>query len=541
MPPNETESAFSHHEPCPECGSSDGLARYDDGHGYCFPCQHYEPSGEAKSEAATNPPKETRGLLSGDFQALSKRGLTEATCRKFNYRVGAMGGKRVQIADYHDADGKLVAQKVRDADKGFKFIGDPKSATLFGQHLWSSGKMVVVTEGELDCMSVSQVQANKWPVVSIPNGAQGALKALKKNLAFFDQFETVVLMFDMDDPGKEAAKECATLFPVGKCKVAQLPLKDASDMLQAGRGAEIVDAIWRAKPWRPEGSVKLSELKDKMKEKIEIGLPWFLPSLTKATYGRRYGEIYTLGAGTGVGKTDFLTQQVEYDIMTLKEKVSVIFLEQQPSETGLRIAGKHCGRSLHVPDDGWTEEERDAAIDAVSFGDLLDLYDHFGCAEWSRLEAHIRYLNKAEGYRIFYVDHLTALADPADEKGSLEAIMGSMGGLVKELNIMIILVSHLTTPEGKPHEEGGRVTIRQFKGSRSIGFWSAFMFGMERDQQAEDAEDARATTFRVLKDRNTGRATGVTILLTYDVDTGRLREKNVFDGCDGEDDGDCPF
>jgi twinkle protein len=54
--------------------------------------------------------------------------------------------------------------------------------------------------------------------------------------------------------------------------------------------------------------------------------------------------------------------------------------------------------------------------------------------------------------------------------------MKEMAALANELQIIILFVSHLTTPEGKPHEEGGRVTIRHFKGSRAIGFWSHFMF-----------------------------------------------------------------
>ena len=34
------ESEFVGHEPCPSCGSKDNLARYTDGHGYCFGCRH---------------------------------------------------------------------------------------------------------------------------------------------------------------------------------------------------------------------------------------------------------------------------------------------------------------------------------------------------------------------------------------------------------------------------------------------------------------------------------------------------------------------
>lgn len=36
------ESQFTNHESCPSCGSKDNLARYDDGHGFCFGCNYYE-------------------------------------------------------------------------------------------------------------------------------------------------------------------------------------------------------------------------------------------------------------------------------------------------------------------------------------------------------------------------------------------------------------------------------------------------------------------------------------------------------------------
>ncbi|NIR15301.1 MAG: toprim domain-containing protein, partial [Desulfobacterales bacterium] len=70
-----------------------------------------------------------------------------------------------------------------------------------------------ITEGYLDAMSVSQVQNHKWPVVSVPNGAAGAANAIRKNLKWLeDNFEEIVLMFDMDEDGQKAALECAPLF-----------------------------------------------------------------------------------------------------------------------------------------------------------------------------------------------------------------------------------------------------------------------------------------------------------------------------------------
>jgi len=464
------------------------------------------------------------GLITGEAKALAKRGISEETCKKFGYLVGKLSGKTVQLAPYH-RDGKLVAQHYRTADKDFGWIGDSKEVELFGQNVWrDKGKMVVITEGEIDAMTVSQLQDNRWPVVSLPNGAQSAKKALARALPWLDGFESVILMFDMDAPGRAAVEECVPLFKPGKCKVANLPLKDANEMLLAGRGAEVIDAIWGAKVYRPDGIVTMADIRSKVLEAPVIGLPWWLDSLTAATYGRRLGEAVAFGAGTGIGKTDFLTQQIAYDRSVLKEKVGLFFLEQQPPETAKRIAGKVAKKRFHVPDGGWTQADLIAALDSVG-DDGLFYYDHFGACEWSYIRDRMRFLHHTEGVRLFYLDHLTALAAAEDdERRALEQIMAEIGGLVKELNVWLGLVSHLATPEGKPHEEGGRVTIRHFKGSRAIGYWCHYMIGFERDQQSDDPKLRSITTLRVLKDRYTGQATGLTLFLGYDAETGMLFE-----------------
>ena len=91
---------------------------------------------------------------------------------------------------------------------------------FYGQWLWpNKGKMVVVTEGEIDAMTVSMLQDDKWPTVSPPNGVQSAPKVFKEQLDWLCGFDTVVIMFDMDEPGQKAAKECAELLPPGKAKI----------------------------------------------------------------------------------------------------------------------------------------------------------------------------------------------------------------------------------------------------------------------------------------------------------------------------------
>ena len=200
-------STFVNHEPCPSCGSQDNLSRYGDGHAYCFGCQYRE--GKEQGAGDSSPSQ----LLSVTPKALPSRKLTLETCTKWGYGVSHYQGKPCQVATYRTEQGTPIAQKLRFADKSFLMLGNKqkesqgdksqgdKSLPLYGMHLCSGGKIVVVTEGEIDALTVSQLQGNKWPVVSVPTGAQGAFKALKVHLNWFDGFEKVILMFDQDEPG----------------------------------------------------------------------------------------------------------------------------------------------------------------------------------------------------------------------------------------------------------------------------------------------------------------------------------------------------
>lgn len=473
-------------------------------------------------------------IRGGDIVSIKTRGLTANTTKRWQYLVSKFSGQTVQVAQYFDDNGRAVAQKVRFRNKDFTVLGDRKALgkMLYGLHLWrDGGKRIIIFEGEIDAMSADQAMNYRWPCVSVPTGAKGARRAIAANLERLNKFDQVVLCFDDDEEGRKGVESCSNLFPPGKLAIAHLPRKDASDMLQHGEVKPLVDALWEARAYRPDGLVTLADIRDRIMESPTWGAPWFNETINNLTYGRRTGECVGLGAGTGIGKSDLIAEQIAFDIDHLKLPVAAFLLEQTPQESAKIIAGKLADKRFHIPDSGWTEDELTSTVDRMIEGGRLYLYNHFGAADWEVIRERIRYLAHSEGVKHFYLDHLTALAagDDEGEKEALERIMAEIGGLVKELDIWLLFVSHLATPEGKPHEEGGRVMIRHFKGSRAIGFWSHFMFGLERNQQAEDDEEKRTTTWRILKNRLAGETVGKTVLVRYDPVTGRLREVEQVD------------
>ena len=65
--------------------------------------------------------------------------------------------------------------------------------------------------------------------------------------------------------------------------------------------------------------------------------------------------------------------------------------------------------------------------------------------------------------------------------------------------------------------------MSHLKGSQGIAQLSDCVIALERNQQAENPEEANITKVRVLKSRYTGD-TGMACSLRYDIDTGRLHE-----------------
>lgn len=532
------------HLPCAKCGSSDAASLNDDGFWTCFSCdaRWKDDSGDLPARPGPRPPD--LELPTGDIKALTKRGITQATCRHWNYQVRITPqGHAEHLAVYCDDHRRPVAVKVRDtgkdgSSKGFRIEGDAKAMGLYGKWLWpSKGKMVIVTEGEIDALSASQSQGNKWPVVSVPNGAQSAAKSVTKDLQWLSGFDKIIFMFDMDEPGQRAAEECARIIPPGKAYIAQLSEKDPNACLTAGKEEEISRAAWNAKQFRPDGIVSALDLIGQCLTPPNWGLAWPWKFLTKWTYGRRYGELYVFGAGTGVGKTDALAQIVAHTISVDKEATAVFNYEAAPQITLKAIVGKLGRRRYHIPDpDLWTEDELRHDLHRLETECApLFINDHFGSCDWDRVKERVRYVVHAENVKHVVIDPLSSLVlDADDERKELDKVVFEMASLAQELNICIYLVSHLTRPSlGPSHEEGGQVRGSQFRGSNAIQMFAFFIFGFERNTQAEDASERTKTLVRCVKDRYTGNSTGKTYPLHYDSLGGTLDEGHLaMDGLD---------
>lgn len=538
-----------------KCGSSDALAVYqhDDGKvdGYCWSCGGYEadPYGTGEHKTMTHKQSQQHKFTVQDVYTLKCEGLPHRGLRKeiaeyFNIRVemDTMTGTQLQSVFYPGIKhGQITGYKERKvSDKSFRAVGDMKGIELFGQWQAKStgSKWLYLTEGEDDAMILFQAlldnnagtkYASYLPaVVSVPAGAGSVVRALSSQLQFLNSFDEIVLVMDNDAAGSEAVDKALQILPLQKVKIAKLPLKDACDMCSAGRAEELVKIVkWKTTPPKIASVATAKEIKEEAKTPPIWGIPWPWPTLTKLTYGIRK-SIIGVGAGVGVGKSSIWHQTQQQLIFESGAKVGLFMLEEANEVTLKKLSGKQVGKDFTSPEGGFTQEELDSAIDLIP--DEVCIYRHRGTKDWEDVKQAIKHMVLVEDVKFIFVDPLTALVahlSSSEANDELNKIFSEIASLVEDLNFTFMYGAHLNPPKtGPSHEEGGRVTLAQFTGSKAMIKWSHYIFGAERNTQADNILERNTLIFRILKDRDFGR-TGTTFPLTYDQQTSRLLEKQV--------------
>lgn len=552
---------------CPGCrahgGDSKGnhliLFEGDDGARFakCPKCGHYEadPSTLTLNKKREWDPDELASRLaeigSYPIKTLDTRRIHDWVCEYFGVRVGLSTKNGRDIVEHYyprrNTDLEICRYNVRVCDpKGFYSIG-PNGVPFGAEHLNDKGlrrAKLWIFEDELSTMSAYQVLKQFTPeedkdkapaTIGLPAGSGTIVACLQWLIETnnIEKFEEIVYVHDNDDAGRESYSLGRARWPA--LRGVSTDLKDANDMLMEGRNKELFKTLVRATRVRsPDGAASIM---DAMKEAQEVqreGLdfPWDgLTELVKI----RWGEVSALGGGVGGGKTTlvhaisahFIKKQIGCACFMLEERISKTLHNITTQLTGVKTVGFDMGRQMSVNE---------------QFGlpDLLHLWKNKGANDWDNISLCIRYYATVMGVKMFFVDNITALTNtlsPSEINTEIARIATEASGLADELDIHIMILSHLNPPDSGPsHEEGGEVRPKQFTGGRGLMRWVQLMLGFERNLYAE-GENKHHSKIRVLKDREDGHTGFITT--RYDPDTGALVECEQ--SFSNDDDGDETF
>ena len=547
------KSNFIEHIPHEACGSSDALAVYEDAdgfNGYCWSCDtavahpYLNKQGRPRKlgkftrtkEEIENTLKEIDLLEAVD---LEERKLRAPSLDYFGIRVGLseQDGETPVFHYYpYTKNGIRSAYKVRQIeDKRMWSIGDLKDVDLFGweQAKTTGAKTLYITEGELDAPSLFQAlkdksKGTKWAeynpaVVSLINGAGSAKRCLMANQSKIrDHFKDIVLVFDQDEAGEAATEAVMHVFP--SARAVTLPSKDPSQCLQDGRSAAMCNSVL-FKAERPKNTRLIwgREVIQAARVQPKMGLDWPWERLTKLTRGIRLGETIYIGSGVKMGKTTVVSTLAAYMIVHHKMKVFLAQPEESVNKSFKLVTGKVANRIFHDPNIPFDFHAYDKVSPLV--GENLCMLNLYQNIDWHNLRVDITAAVE-EGCQAIFIDPITNITNginAAQANTILQEIAQELATIAKDLNIVVFIFCHLKSPDGLPHERGGKVYSAQFAGSRAMMRSCNLMLGLEGDKDPDldpDQQDFRRLV--ILEDREFGSSGYVN--LWYDKMTGMFNE-----------------
>lgn len=533
-----------------DCSSSDGMAVYIkeiDGKqindAFCFVCSNYFNHSQLEEVGVKIKEGKSKLTEAVDFSTIETipfrgwkdRGIGQPVSVKYGVHTEVENSFDV-IARYYPStsDGKIVGYKKRVTPKDFIGIGSTKATNeLFGQSVFEAGqKYLVVTTGEEDALAFAQALYSKkdnteyWtPVVSVTCGDGSIIKQFKANFEYINSFDKVVLAFDNDDSAQKYVEEAARLLSPGKGFIVKFPqgIKDASDMVKAGRSAELKQLFWKATPFSRVDVLHLSQMWDDFESEdnnVKIPFPASWSHLNEMMNGgMEKGEITIIGALTSIGKSSIINNVVYSLIENTQFKVGAMYLEGTKREVVRDLLSLDAGMNLR------TVNRNNVDIEALKYRffenlakkDQFVYVDHQGSISTSEIFDKLNYLAKAENCDVIIIDPVQAGVNSSDN-GAIIEFMDTLLKFAKETDTCVVAVSHMRKPsEENPHA----VTEYSLMGSSSLNQIAFNTILLSRDKMNECPIKKSATKLQLVKCRRTGN-TGEAGWLRYDHSTTHL-------------------
>lgn len=523
---------FIKHIACP-CGKSeDNLALYADGSAYCFTadCEKYWKDINALEEVEigvtvhkTENDKINRWRL-GKYGSIVDRGLDKNIVKKYGVRlIRNNDGTFNRLYPIYNLKGQTGYKERTQLSSGKKTYSI-KSKTkgdwlLFGQNVFpAGGRKIVLTEGEEDAMSAYKMLGDKSTVVSLVNGAS-SVKKIFQNKVVYDyvhSFDEIILCFDNDEAGRKATNVAVSLLDISKIRIMKLEngYKDANDYLMAGKRSEFVSLFWKAEPFTLESITDLSspEFEEELFSEKEVecyDYPW--ETLNEMTYGARLGELVTIIAETGVGKTQFF-RELEYHFRnTTSHKIGIIHIEETEKNVAKGLLSLHMQAPVHLPKCDIPMADRRKAYQEIKDG--FYVYSDFGSHNLEEIMNNIQFLVKVIGCKMIFFDHITMVVSDQryqDERKALDELVTKLKTKTVEWDFNLHMISH-TNREG------------DIRGTANIEKLSNIIIRLSRDIKNPDLEIRNTTSLLCEKNRFSGD-TGPAGYLFYDKETCRMTE-----------------
>jgi len=495
-------TAIATHQPCDTCGSKDALAKYSDGHTYCFSCATLKGTKEIPMDDKVS------------YEYIDIRGISKETLQFFGTKVRVSGeGKPLAIGLPYGTRHlvrSLETKTIRWSDEG-------EYTELFGMSKFGAGsaKAITITEGAFDAMAAWEMLGH-YPAVSVRSSVTAETDC-RTHFDYLNSFDKIYICFDNDPPGHKATKEVAGLFDANKVYVVKMDrYKDANEYLEKGAIKEFISIWWASKKFIPKNILVGRDAIQKVLEAEEAqsvaSFPF--PTLNTMSYGIRLGEITLFTALEKVGKTAIMHAIEAHLLKTTDDNIGIIHLEEKEKRTVQALVSYQLRTAAHLPGSGLSVQDQLLALDQLTRkDDRVHLYTHFGSDDPDTILNAIRYLAAVSRCKYIFLDHIGMIVsghEGDDERRTLDYISTRLAMLTRELNFHLFLVSHV-------NDNG------QTRGSRYIAKIPDLLVHLDRNPEAHE-ERERNTTKLMVRGNRFGSVSGPAGQLVFDPKTFTLSE-----------------
>lgn len=474
---------------------------------------------EAKKKTFSRPTKKGVKKANHCYEYLASRGITRETAEAFRVSDAVVwhhdeNREIPAIAFPYIRNGELLQVKRIGVERpdGKKLIMAEADCEpcLFGwQALDKRARVLVLCEGEIDCMSYAQMGL---PALSVPfGGGKGAKQQwIEYEYHNLDRFDEIWLSLDNDDVGREAAKEIARRLGEHRCRLVELPHKDINECVMAGMDFETVfECLERAKYFDPDELCSAGDLLQETIDAFEqrdIGLftsPW--TSLNR-NFKFRAGELTLVNGVNGHGKTE-LVGHIVVNAMSQGVRTCIASLELKPGKMLARLTRQTiCTASPKREEIIMTNEW---------FSDRLWVFKLTGTAKAGRLLEIFAYARRRYGIELFVIDNLAKCGLDEEDYTGQKDFIDALCDFKNEHNCHVLLVTHSrktneATPTGKMDVKGtGALTdmpdnvMAVWRNiPRELALRKAERMGHESlDKDEKASVDMPASMIRLLKQR----------------------------------------
>lgn len=450
---------------------------------------------EKKSYSKPNPEK-IKPLTSEITTYLGTRYISEETLK--DWKIGSDDKGNIVFPFYRD--GVLTFAKYRQPRKVMKGEGSKEWAEpnaepiLFGMDMTTFNKPLVITEGEIDALSLYEAGVSN--VVSVPMGCNN-MEWINLCWDWLDKFNQIILFGDSDEPGRNMIAVLSTRLGEDRCMIPQeYPelvwkgkdenriCKDANEILCCYGPEFLKKMVDDCQPAPIKGAIDVG----KIAYVDPLDTPRIMTKIQKLdqmTGGFQEGGVSILSGKSGEGKSTLtgilLLNAIQDGLKAavysgeLNQQIFLDWILTQASERkyiGYR-RDERAGKNLPC-----VSKEIRERIQKWLEGNLF-LFDNKIVVEQEQTKAILGVfegLARRYGCKLFVVDNLmSALTSPEEENRAQAKFTAQLKAFASKYRCHVIMVAHPRKSNGKKEFENEDIS-----GSSAIGNLADFVINVER-------------------------------------------------------------